>query len=89
LANEPIVDLAVEINGNDIEAVVFTGSAPDFGFAGFEFPLGSVPARGVYRVRLVDQSGFPISDFVTVTTGETCDRNVAIVDFVQIQPLNR
>lgn len=83
LANEPLTDLAIEINGNDVEAVVFTGSNPLFGFSGFEFPLGSSPSIGQYQVRLVSATGVPISDFVFVTTGDTCDRNVTVVDFQQ------
>jgi hypothetical protein len=84
LSGEPLTDLAVEFVGNNFEYTVFSGTNQLFGFSGFEVPIGSAPARREFAVRLIGPLGVPVSDFVTVITGETCDRNVAIVEFVQL-----
>ncbi len=85
LSGEPLTDLAVEIVGEDVEVTIFTGSNSTFGLSGFEVPVGSSPALMSFSIRLIDPIGLPISDFVTVTTGDTCEENVAVVEFVQIR----
>jgi hypothetical protein len=83
LSGEPLSDLAVEVVGEDFEAIVFTGSAAVFGLSGFEVTVGFTPRRADFSVRLLGPTGIPISDFIFVTTGDTCDRNVVVVAFLQ------
>jgi hypothetical protein len=45
--------------------------------------LGDAPQRGQYVVRLIGQSGEPLSDEFLVETIERCEQNVAVVNFVQ------
>jgi hypothetical protein len=83
IGGEPLSDLAVEVIGDEFQAIVFAGSASLFGLSGFEVPVGFTPRRADFTVQLLGPTGVPISDYVYVTTGETCDRNIVVVEFVQ------
>lgn len=84
LDRKPVVEtLYVQIRGSGVDELVPTGSQPAFGPSGFELKLGDAPARGVYVVRLIGQSGEPLSDEILVETIDRCEQNVALVNFVQ------
>jgi len=83
LDGEPLPGLAVEINGENFHQVAFSGSASRMGTAGFEFNLGAAPRTETYTLRLLGATGGPISDSIYVETGNTCQRNVAVVEFIQ------
>lgn len=83
ISGEPLTDLAIEVIGDGYQKILFSGSAQQFGLSGFEFPVGTTPRRLQFSVQLLNSTGVPISDFIFVTTGETCSDNVAIVEFVQ------
>ena len=85
LQGEPVLNLPVEVAGEGFLEVRFTGTASEFGAAGFEVNLGNRPVRERYSVRLLGAAGEPLSDFIFVTTVDTCDRNVAVVEFVQVR----
>ncbi len=80
---QPVLDMPIEIIGENFEEIVFSGSDTNFGPAGFEVQLDSRPSGGRYSVRLLGPTGLPVSDFVFVTMGATCDENVAVVNFIQ------
>lgn len=80
---QPVLDLPVEIIGDNFEEIVFTGSDPDFGPAGYQVQIDDRPSGGQYSVRLLGSTGLPVSDFIFVTMGATCDENVAFVNFVE------
>jgi hypothetical protein len=86
LNNESLPGLAVEINGEDFNQVVFSGSAARMGPAGFEFNLGAAPRKATYTLRLLGPTGGPVSDYIYVDSGNTCQTNVAIVEFIQNHP---
>ncbi len=83
LDGDPLPGIAIEVEGENYRSVAFSGSAPGWGKAGFEFELGSAPRAGTYRLRALGPTGGPVSDDVFVETGSTCQRNVAVVEFVQ------
>lgn len=83
ISGEPLTDLAVEVIGDGYQKTLFSGSAQQFGLSGFEFPVGTTPRTAEFSIQLLNSTGVPISDFIFVTTGETCSNNVAIVEFVQ------
>jgi len=83
LDGDPLPGIAIEIDGENYRSVVFSGSAPDWGEAGFEFELGSAPRAATYRLRALGPTGGPVSDDLFIETGSTCQRNVAVVEFVQ------
>ncbi len=75
--------LYVQIRGEGVDELVPTGSQASFGASGYELVLGDAPRRGQYLVRLVGQSGEPLSDEILVETIDRCESNVALVNFVQ------
>jgi hypothetical protein len=84
LNGEPVAEgLYVQISGEGVDELVPTGSQPAFGPSGYELMLGGVPRRGQYVVRLIGQSGEPLSDEILVETIDRCEQNVAVVNFVQ------
>lgn len=85
LGGEPLTDLAVQILGDDFEYIEFTGSNTAFGISGFEVQIASTPRRDNFEVQLLGPTGLPASDFIAVATGDNCETNVAIVEFVQVR----
>lgn len=81
---EPLTDMGIHVVGDDFDLIIFSGSSPEYGLSGYEVQVDDRPAVAEYSVQLLDVRGNPISDLVFVTTGDTCDRNAAIVDFVEI-----
>lgn len=89
LNGDPVQGLAVQITGDNIsQALVFTGSASQYGASGYEVKLGEAPIEAEYVVRLVSGTGMPYSEPIIVRTLATCDSNVAIVNFVQNRTLS-
>lgn len=80
---QPVFDLPVEIIGDGFEEIVFSGSDTDFGPAGYQVQLDDRPSGGQYSVRLLGPTGLPVSDFIFVTMGASCDENVAVVNFIE------
>lgn len=83
LRGEPLVGLAIEIRGANFNQVQFSGAATHLGPAGFEFQVGTGPDATNYTLQLLGPGGNPVSDTVTVRTGDTCEANVAVIEFVQ------
>jgi hypothetical protein len=83
---EPLTDLVVEAIGSNFETVTFTGGAQRWGLAGYEIEVDDRPNTESYDVRLLGPTGLPLSEFISVTTGDNCDQNVVVVDFLQVKP---
>lgn len=83
----PLNSYRVRIQGEGLDETVFTGAARTFGPGGFELPLGSIPQEGTYTIQLLTPQGSPVSDEYTVIMDPACERNVAIINFVQIRDL--
>jgi len=83
LVGEAVPGLAIEINGDNFRAVQFSGSAARWGDSGYEFHIGNAPRSATFTLRVLGPTGGPVSDNVYVETGNTCQTNVAIVNFVQ------
>ncbi|MCC6800537.1 MAG: hypothetical protein IT325_10485 [Anaerolineae bacterium] len=83
LSGDPVVGLAIAIEGESFRQVAFSGSAERWGAGGFEFQLGTAPRADVYALQVVGPTGAAISPVVPVETASACDANIAIVDFVQ------
>jgi hypothetical protein len=84
LNGEPLTDLLVEIVGDEFEALLYTGSNSLFGLSGFEIPVAFSPQVMNFSVRLTEQD-IPLTDYISVTTGATCEENVVVIEFVQIR----
>jgi hypothetical protein len=83
LNGEPVPGLAVRIQGENFNQVQFSGTAARYGEAGFEFYMGSSIHAASYSLQLLGPTGGPVSDIIVVETGDTCQRNVARVEFIQ------
>jgi hypothetical protein len=86
LDGAPALNLAVEVSGDNYRQVYFSGSAPQWGDSGFEFQVGNAPRSAIYTAQLLGPTGGAISDSVEIETGNTCQRNVAVVEFIQNHP---
>ncbi len=91
LQGQALTGLFVSVTANDIdfENIQRTGSEPRFGTAGFEVVLGQTPVAAEYIVRLLNTTGVPLSEPIIVRTLPSCDRNVAILNFVQNREFTR
>jgi hypothetical protein len=89
LDNNPLSGLPVQVTGENVEQIVFTGTATQFGPSGYEVFLNSTPVEDEFVVRLLNTTGMPLSEPIVVRTLSACDRNVAIVNFVQNHEFTR
>jgi hypothetical protein len=85
LVGEPLLNFPVEIAGEDFLEVHFSGTAPAYGAGGFEVNVGNAPRRATFALRLLGVTGEPLSDYVYVETGDTCQTNVVVVVFQQVR----
>jgi len=84
--NAPVLYLTLRLTGslNDqpVEKLTVSGTAPDYGQAGFEFKLGTTPvASDKLRLQLLDQSGVPQADEISVVTYKDCSKNLILIRF--------
>jgi hypothetical protein len=73
----------VHVTGNNLNETVFSGAALTFGAGGFELFLTGTPQAQTYSVQLLDPQSKPLSPVYSVATKESCDQNVAVLQFVQ------
>jgi len=85
LLGEPMLNIAVEVAGENFIEIQFSGTAPQFGSSGFEVNVANTPRLREYAIRLLGVTGEPLSDYVVVTTSTSCDENVTIVEFLQVR----
>jgi type VI secretion system secreted protein VgrG len=80
------VHLEGDLAGAHLDMDTLTGSATVLGPSGYIFDLADHPVASnqTLSVRLVDQSGLPLSDPVAVTTYDTCDENFILLIWRQV-----
>lgn len=80
------VELSGQYGETLIDLVTLSGTALVYGPSGYEFTLGGSPiaAQGLI-IRLVDHTGLPLSAPVYFDTFDSCDQNLILMDFKQIQ----
>lgn len=84
--NSPIIGQVVvlrgSLNGSIIEQQTVSGINKEYGESGFEFVIGNAPiASTTLYVQLVDLSGIPLSDKISVSTSSDCTKNLVLVRF--------
>lgn len=84
--NSPIIGQVVvlrgTLNGSTIEQQTVSGINKEYGESGFEFVIGNAPiASTTLYLQLVDLSGIPLSDKITVPTSADCTKNLVLVRF--------
>jgi hypothetical protein len=84
--NSPIIGQVVVLrgllDGKTIEQQTVSGINKEYGESGFEFVIGNTPiASTALYVQLVDLSGLPLSDKISVPTSSDCTKNLVLVRF--------
>ncbi len=91
LKNSPATGIRVQVGGylgeNKVDLLSLTGTALQYGRAGYEFTLAEKPiaSTGKLWVQLLDQSDLPLSDKVYFDTYDTCEQNLVIINFKQVR----
>ena len=91
LNNAPMVGVIVMmggyVSGKNLYEVSLTGTALQYGQAGYEFTVADAPANssGTVWIQLFDQSQYPLSERVMLNTFEDCNRNLILVNFRQVR----
>lgn len=91
LQGAPVVGIQVMLggwlDGKTYSALSLTGTALQFGPAGYEFELKDSPvaSKESVWVMLLDQSGIPLSDKVYFNTYGDCSSNLILVNFRQVK----
>jgi hypothetical protein len=85
--NAPIMYLTLHLggtlDGKTVDYLSLTGTAPDYGVAGFEFRLGDKPvaSNGTLWIQVLDQAGQPLTDRVYFDTFASCEKNLVLFRF--------
>lgn len=91
--NNPVTGLIVNLGGLlpgvqlKRENMTLTGISQSYGRAGFEFILADKPvaSKGSLWIQLVSQSGAPLSDKIYFDTYNVCEKNLILLDFIQVR----
>ena len=85
----PVVNLGVSLTGmlgdTEINQLVFSGSATQYGESGFEFKLAEMPiaSSGTLYIQLLGDDGQPLTDPIYFDTSDNCDENLVLINLVQ------
>jgi hypothetical protein len=91
LQNGPATKIEVQLfgilDGKLLNETSLTGTAIQYGPSGYEFTLASKPIASTQRlgIRLVDQSGVPLSDRIFFDTSADCAKNLVLINFKQVK----
>ncbi|MCC6905946.1 MAG: hypothetical protein IT326_08900 [Anaerolineae bacterium] len=85
ISNTPQTGIRIHVFGLGIDQVVSSGSATQYGASGWEVKVGDTPSSEIFRVQVEDAAGAPLSELVNVQMLNTCERNVAIVNWQQVK----
>lgn len=91
LQGRPATGVTVQIGGSlgsqAIDLISLTGTALWYGQAGYEVYLSDQPtaSQQMLWVRLMDQSGWPLSAKVYFDTSADCAQNLTVVNFKQVR----
>ncbi|HEY5572225.1 MAG TPA: hypothetical protein VIK64_04335 [Anaerolineales bacterium] len=91
LNGAPVVGLFVQLGGSlqgqNLDKLSMTGTATQYGSAGYELSLGNDPvaSSGTLWVQLFDQAMLPLSEKIFFDTFADCDENLILVNFRQVR----
>ena len=89
--NSPINAITVHLSGKlgdqNEDYLTVSGTSPQYGPAGFEFQLGTVPieSKNTLWIQVLDQSGLPLSDKIYFNTYTACDKNLTLIRFKKVK----
>lgn len=82
---QPIDGLVIVVEGavdnNMVEALGFSGLAPQYGPGGYEIVLAKKSKPGIFWIQLFDVDANPVSQAYLFQTPGTCEQNLAIINF--------
>jgi hypothetical protein len=75
------------LNGETIDLITISGTAPQYGQAGYEFKLADQPVDSVQNLylQLLDQADLPLSEKYYFDTFNDCEKNLILVNFTQVR----
>ncbi|HQP08735.1 MAG TPA: hypothetical protein PLY85_06905 [Anaerolineaceae bacterium] len=81
------IQLGGYIDGHSIFLTSLTGTALQYGQAGYEFTIADKPiaSKGDLWLRLVDQAGLALSERVYFETFDNCQQNLIVINFKQVK----
>lgn len=81
------IKLGGSLNGESVELITISGTAPQYGQAGYEFKLGDQPVDSTQSlyVELLDQADLPLSEKYYFDTFNDCEKNLILINFKQIR----
>ncbi len=91
LQRAPLVGIKMQLGGSldgyMISQLSLTGTALQYGQAGYEFTIAKAPkaSKQTLWVRLLDQSGTPLSARTFFDTSEDCQKNLILINFKQVK----
>ncbi len=77
--------LIIHVYGGGIDERLVSGSATAYGASGWERSVGNKPSSGLFHVQLEASDGTLLSAVVDVQMIPSCSKNLALVNFVQVQ----
>lgn len=82
-----IIHVGGELGGIKKNITSLSGTARQYGEAGYEIVLGNTPTDSTSSlwVQLLDQAGLPMSPRVVFDTYASCDQNLIFITFKQIK----
>ncbi|HEX9013484.1 MAG TPA: hypothetical protein VF813_08205 [Anaerolineaceae bacterium] len=89
LGGSPLVGMTVHLSGTlagkPVDLLSLSGTATEYGPAGYEINLGEKPlaSADALWLQLQDQAGLPLSGRVPVETRAGCDQNLVLINFRQ------
>ncbi|HIE56798.1 MAG TPA: hypothetical protein EYP88_01010 [Anaerolineales bacterium] len=80
------IKLGGSINGESVDLLTISGTAPQYGQAGYEFKLSEQPVDSAQQlyVQLLDQADLPLSEKYYFDTFNDCEKNLILINFKQI-----
>ena len=91
LQSRPVIGVTVHLKGffggKTVDVITLSGLYKQYGESGYEFELGTLPVEtfDLLKVRLEDQAGLPLSDYVSIDTFSDCTKNLIVVNFKQVK----
>ncbi len=90
LQGSPVIGLTVQLggglNGASTYMLGLTGTAIQYGRAGYEFKLADQPVASKQSlwIQLLDQAGLALSDRIYFDTYNDCQKNLILINFKQV-----
>ncbi len=81
------IQLGGYIDGRSVFLTSLTGTALQYGPAGYEFTIADKPvaSKGDLWLRLVDQAGLALSERIYFETFDKCEQNLNVINFKQVK----